>query len=115
MRLSPTYRPHATGVDRDLQLKDGASATREQTYYHWLANLLQEKAGAQAPVHAMVMTHYRSRRVRRSLASPVMTLPDATIRGACTIEDPAKWHNALAFGIGRHKAYGYGMILLGTV
>ena len=112
VRVSPTYRPHLTGVDRDLIFKEGAGPTREHTYYDWLSRLMADRAGAQAPVSSMNMKHYRSRRVRRTPTTPVMTLPDATITGACTIEDPEFWVRALTIGIGRHRAYGYGMLLL---
>ena len=34
------------------------------------------------------------------------------MRGTLTITDPVEFGSLLANGIGRHKAYGYGMLLL---
>ena len=112
IRVSPTYRDRKTRNHRDLQLKHDAAPTRETTYYHWLSKLLREKAGAHAPPEAMQLTRFRTIGVQRSPAASPMTVPDATIRGTCTIEEPDKWAQALGEGIGRNKAYGYGMLLL---
>ena len=38
--------------------------------------------------------------------------PDAVIRGVLTITDSESFADLLAKGIGRHRAYGYGMLLL---
>ena len=38
--------------------------------------------------------------------------PDAVMRGVLTITDPDAFSSLLASGIGRHRAYGYGMLLL---
>ena len=76
--------------------------------------LMAQKAGADAPLHTMELTRYNQRTVQRNPSSPVMTLPDVTIQGACTIEDPEKWAYALTTEIGRHKVYGYGMLLLSS-
>ena len=34
------------------------------------------------------------------------------MRGTITIVDPGKFTELVAHGIGRHRAYGYGMLLL---
>ena len=38
--------------------------------------------------------------------------PDAVMRGILTITDSDAFSELLAHGIGRHRAYGYGMLLL---
>ena len=38
--------------------------------------------------------------------------PDATLNGTLRINDPNEFRTKLRTGIGRHKAYGYGMLLL---
>lgn len=114
VRTVPTFRPRGSVMELDLHRKQDASPTREETYYHWLRRLMAERAGADAPLHTMELTKYNQRTVRRNPSSPIMTLPDVTIQGACAIEDPEKWAYALTVGIGRHKAYGYGMLLLSS-
>ena len=38
--------------------------------------------------------------------------PDATVHGTMTVTDPTAFARLLAHGVGRHRAYGYGMLLL---
>ena len=38
--------------------------------------------------------------------------PDATVHGTLVVTDPGAFTATLAAGIGRHRAYGYGMLLL---
>ena len=38
--------------------------------------------------------------------------PDATLHGVLTVQDPVTFGRLIRNGIGRHKAYGYGMLLL---
>jgi CRISPR system Cascade subunit CasE len=39
--------------------------------------------------------------------------PDATFRGTLRVDDPARFAAAaLARGVGRHRAFGFGMLLL---
>ena len=114
VRTIPTFRPRGSSIEVDLHRKYDASPTREETYHRWLSRIMADKGGADAPPHAMELIHYNTRSIRRSPVSPVMTVPDVTIQGTCTIDDPEKWNHALTVGVGRHKAYGYGMLLLSS-
>ncbi|GHE81823.1 hypothetical protein GCM10019059_44550 [Camelimonas fluminis] len=38
--------------------------------------------------------------------------PDATFHGSLVVTDPEAFTILLARGVGRHRAYGYGMLLL---
>jgi CRISPR system Cascade subunit CasE len=38
--------------------------------------------------------------------------PDAVVHGTLTITDPTAFAALLARGVGRHRSYGYGMLLL---
>jgi len=38
--------------------------------------------------------------------------PDAIVHGVLVIHDPAAFSALLVRGVGRHRAYGYGMLLL---
>ncbi|MCB1549292.1 MAG: type I-E CRISPR-associated protein Cas6/Cse3/CasE [Hyphomicrobiaceae bacterium] len=38
--------------------------------------------------------------------------PDAVMHGSLTVSDPDAFHRLLARGIGRHRAFGFGMLLL---
>ncbi len=82
--------------------------TRERVYLDWLAERIQPAA---------TLDHSKSRlaRFRRSIVSRGnhgSEGPDATIHGTLKIADVAAFAALLSGGVGRHKAYGYGMLLL---
>jgi CRISPR system Cascade subunit CasE len=91
--------PHGGGDD---------AASRETVYRAWLAERLAGAAkidqGATRLVdHARVIVRRGHTRVEG---------PSATFHGALTVLDPARFAGQLARGVGRHTAYGYGMLLL---
>ena len=51
-------------------------------------------------------------RTVRKLHTRASEGPHAVMRGSLTIADPSAFSRMLAQGVGRHKAYGYGMLLL---
>lgn len=80
---------------------------RETVYRDWL----QERvAGATIDAaHTRMVRFDRSPSVRGSCSA---YSPDATFHGELTITDAAAFQQALARGVGRHGAYGFGMLLL---
>lgn len=79
---------------------------REKVYLQWLA----ERLGAAAAV-----TEARIVRLQRHTAlrgGKSMEGPDVTFHGKLIIADGARFAERLAKGVGRHTAYGYGMLLL---
>ena len=91
------------GGDAGLQ---GRDQSREGVYADWLASRLE---GA-ARVEAARLARFRYSHAVR--AGRAIEGPDAVMHGGLTIVDPGRFAAALAHGIGRHRAYGYGMILL---
>ncbi len=80
---------------------------REAVYTDWLAERL---AGAATLAPDVTLSHFARNRVsRRNSASEG---PDATLQGDMVIDDPALFLALLEKGVGRHRAYGYGMMLL---
>jgi CRISPR system Cascade subunit CasE len=53
----------------------------------------------------------RDRSGRRS-GSKAVNGPDAVVTGTLVVRDPARFAEALARGIGRFRAFGFGMLLL---
>ena len=88
--------------------------SREQVYTDWLSKQLDRRGGARLePEHTRLVSFQRIRAFRK--AQPAFRHsegPDAVIRGFLTITDSESFADLLAKGIGRHKAYGYGMLLL---
>lgn len=86
----------------------GRGGTRESVYLDWLAERLGPAATLE-PATTRLARFQRSniRRNGRKLEGP-----DAVIHGTLVIADPAAFVTLLAAGIGRHRSYGYGMLLL---
>ena len=92
----------------------GMNRSREQVYTEWLSEQLNRRGGARLePEHTKLVSFQRITAFRKALPTFRHTEgPDAVIRGVLTITDPESFADLLAKGIGRHKAYGYGMLLL---
>ena len=86
--------------------------SREAVYTDWLSNQLDRRGGAQLDHDRTKLVSFRRARAVRKLRARHSEGPDAVMRGVLTITDPDAFSNLLAHGIGRHRAYGYGMLLL---
>lgn len=86
--------------------------SREAVYADWLSSQFDRRGGAQLDLdRTKLMSFQRTRAVRKRHARHSEG-PDAVMRGVLTIMDPDAFSNLLAHGIGRHRAYGFGMLLL---
>jgi len=122
LQCCPVGRTSENGTEKDLFLlrADAAGAerlSREAVYCAWAAEHLQ-LAGACA-VTAARMTGFRLVRQQRRpegpdghRASAHLVRPQVLVQGELTVGDPEAFAQLLAGGIGRHKAFGYGMLLL---
>ena len=84
------------------------SRTREAVYLDWL----KERLASAAELDSSLSRLTRFRRVRVARGGCAPEGPDATIHGTLIVADPAAFSTLLARGVGRHRAYGYGMLLL---
>jgi len=84
-----------------------AGRTREAVYVDWLAQKLNGAATLQPGIR---LTKFQRLRAARESFSPEG--PDAVLQGDLIVDDPSGFQKMLAQGVGRHKAYGYGMLLL---
>lgn len=127
VRVRPVIRTKA-GKERDLyqyRMEQRPEDSREQRpsreaiYREWLA---QRLSGDNAAVLIGATMHgFSLRRVVRrpqqdgdnNARKPQgVTGPDALFRGELEVDDPTAFARQLARGIGRHRAFGYGMLLL---
>jgi CRISPR system Cascade subunit CasE len=94
LRLYPDGRPDDERIDR------------AGVYRQWL----EHRLGAAARVVEAHMVHFERRTAQRG--ATLREGPDVTWHGELTVLDSAAFAARLASGVGRHAAYGYGMLLL---
>lgn len=87
-----------------------AGRSRQSVYLDWLQARLGDAAVLDRAPQVTRMTRFQRTRVARS--GRPHEGPEAILQGELTIENPDAFAARLASGIGRHKAYGYGMLLL---
>lgn len=90
----------------DRGAMEALGRTREAVYRDWLAARLQGVA---------CVEDVRLAAFRRTLAARGgigHEAPDVTLHGTIRIEDPERFADLLKRGVGRHRAYGFGMLLL---
>lgn len=106
--------------------------SREAVYLAWLADRLAGAAQTEATEMRLLRRATARRRVhprpqpqpnpdeprpgapptREQLRYQATQGPDAVLAGTLTVTDPAAFARLLARGVGRHAAFGYGMLLL---
>jgi len=112
-------RDGAGARERDAFLAECEGAAtpqdRAQVYAAWLAMRLAA-CGArleQAALDGFRLTRVLARdRGAESTRPRAPAGPDATLAGTLAVTEPEAFHAALARGIGRHRAFGFGMLLL---
>ena len=111
-------RPFAAGAEVDVFLiealrrypggpPEGEGLKRETVYSAWFAARLDGAARLEGEA---VLTRFARTRVARQRAAPEG--PDAVLQGELSITDPVRFAALLENGVGRHRAYGFGMLLL---
>ena len=122
LRARPTIRTDRDGdrnrvAERDAYREPAPDAvdagpTRGEVYQAWLtARLL---AGG-ATVEMLILDRFRrSFTLRRDRSRRLCAVegPDAGFSGVLVVHDGEKFGRLLAHGVGRHAAFGYGMLLL---
>jgi CRISPR system Cascade subunit CasE len=94
---------HAT-----LIAPEGARVDREAVYVGWLGRELQRHGACS--LTAAEVVEFRRERMRRGRAS--LERPNVVLEGSLSVMDPAAFRALLIRGVGRHRAFGFGMILL---
>lgn len=118
----PVGRKAASGIEKDLFLIRADTAgqqglRRDTVYCDWVREQLERNHACS--VQAIQLAGFRlvrqTRRVQgsggpRTCHHPVR--PHALVRGELIVSEPEAFAALLGRGIGRHRAFGYGMLLL---
>lgn len=120
--LCPVAREARTGRERDYYLHavdmaaEGVKLCRDDVYLRWLADHF---GGAASLDHGNLEEFRLVEQLRRgprktdsSRQSARLVRPRVLVRGVLTIRDSAGFAALLARGVGRHRGFGYGMLLL---
>ncbi|MFH6787051.1 MULTISPECIES: type I-E CRISPR-associated protein Cas6/Cse3/CasE [Methylobacterium] len=101
--------------DRSGRTEESDPLDRERVYRAWL----EQRLGTAAALSAFrLVSHRRIRTVRSvpldaaSRRRPGFAGPETVVDGGLTVADPAAFAVLLARGVGRHGAFGFGMLLL---
>ena len=98
-------------LDRGAMRESGR--TREVVYSEWLNKRLSRCGGASLEGGKATLQSFRRTRAVRKLRGASSEGPSALMRGTLVVGDnPAAFAELLRRGVGRHRAYGYGMLLL---
>lgn len=123
VRVRPVIREGQTGKERDaflcaVEKSGGATVDRSQVYGHWLrehlgrqgAELIDAKLDRFCLLDVMRQTQKSDvdeARRRRPVSGP-----DAVLSGHLRVTDPVAFAGLIARGVGRHRAFGFGLLLL---
>ena len=124
VRVRPIIREGKTGRERDaflaaVEKAGGGELDRSEVSVQWLRDLLTRQGGAEL-VDASV-TRYQllgvTRKTQKGGAddarkSRVVCGPDVVLTGQLRVTDPQAFAQLLSRGVGRHRAFGFGLLLL---
>jgi CRISPR system Cascade subunit CasE len=119
VRVRPVVRKDGKELDAFLsaaQRMPDAVLSRESVYADWLKRQFENIAD----LHEVRMTEFSLSTVVRRAAPQVegarpkrpVQGPDAVFTGVLQVRDSATFAALVARGIGRHRAFGFGMLLL---
>ena len=112
--------PRGGGREIDALLAAPPGSDRQAVYREWTLTALARAGGATPVPDSIVLRAVRRSRLhtgdnvgrgRRGGAAPVEG-PDVVVDGLLEVANPAAFCALLARGIGRHRSFGFGMILL---
>ena len=112
------YLSSQTSPSNETAQPDGQTEDRQTVYGHWLDE--QFTAQNAADILQLSMEAFRLTRVIRKPQKlgtekrPTIQIngPDVRLQGVLQIRDSAAFQTLLSRGIGRHRAFGFGMLLL---
>lgn len=127
VRVRPIIREGKTGRERDAFLAAVEKAgdgelDRSAVYVQWLRDLLTRQSGAEL-VNASVIRYQQLGVTRKGKKespddvrhSRLVFGPDAVLAGQLRVADPQAFAQLLAQGVGRHRAFGFGLLMLRSV
>jgi CRISPR system Cascade subunit CasE len=95
---------------------DEKKLSRDSVYSSWLASQIQKAASLESSSlqgFRLLRMARRTQSIKKDSREPRFpTYPHALMRGIIKIKNPVLFSDILRRGIGRHRSFGYGMMLL---
>lgn len=122
VRLAKNSNGHKAGAEMDayvakLFATDDRRPSREEVYTSWFRDRLGDATTSGVEIVRLAISGMNRRRLLRRTQgvkreAHLLERPDVHIEGDLKIVDPEAWLRTLARGVGRHKAFGFGAILV---
>jgi CRISPR system Cascade subunit CasE len=124
VRVRPIIREGKTGRERDVFLAAAdksadAMLDRGEVYGQWLRDNLARQGGAELLNVSLerfclldVMRKTQKVGARESRSNRAVNGPDAVLKGHLLVTDSLAFAELVARGVGRHRAFGFGLLLL---
>lgn len=123
VRAASETQHYSRGSEVDVFLtRSGAPGEdgpgREQIYREWFCEQIERRGGAKVldcRLDRFKLERFTRRTQGRKRKARILTRPDATLSGVLRIAESNGFSQLLARGVGRHRAFGFGMLLLRPV
>jgi CRISPR system Cascade subunit CasE len=123
VRLAGAKRGHSPGAELDaflarcFEVGEGVTVSREEVYRDWLARRLGNETTTGVTVERIrVAAMSRERLARRTQGRERsvsrIERPDTRFEGEVVVADGQRFLSYLAHGVGRHRAFGFGALIL---
>ena len=120
VRKSTSSEKHRAGAEVDAFVDacwretGDVSVSREEVYREWLGRQLENSGASllRAELAAFRLNRVTRRTHETKRSSDTRRRPDALFRGTLEVKDGSTFLDAVHRGIGRHRAFGFGMLLL---
>ena len=113
VRCRPLRQRERQEIDAFWSMREAnpdENISRHDAYIRWIAEYFERRGGAD--LKSATLEAYQQSKTVTSAHRSTPNLPEATIRGVLTITDSNDFSKVLAAGIGRHRTFGYGMLLI---
>ena len=123
VRLASATHGHQAGAEVDaflarcFSVPEDVTVAREHVYREWIARRLADESAVGAGLESVrVASMTRECLVRRTRGevrhARRLERPDVRFEGVLVVSDPDRLLDCLARGIGRHRAFGFGAMML---
>ena len=121
VQFMPVFRTSRSGIEQDIFLRQPSVGQnrlrRDELYCEWFTEQMRasdavEVVGTSLHSFRLVRQLRRARSATGVRSAAQLIRPQAEVRSEIIVKEPDLFARLLARGIGRHTAFGYGMLLL---